>query len=80
MKEQIFIQKIQDEKAPERLQGKTIKAILHEKQLRFEMEMPENLTPNELGYFEYIVGEWVDQIKTITGVDMTRKGGLELKP
>lgn len=74
-----YIHKIDDPNAPERLKGKIITAFLNEKQLKFEMDMPDNPTPNEMGYFKWLIGEVVEDIQNKTGIQMP-PGRIEKTP
>lgn len=51
--------------APERLRGLKIIATLSDKNRNFQFacEMPDDATPNEIGYFKWSVGEFVDRLK-----------------
>ncbi len=73
-----FTHTISSDNAPERLKGKIVKAVLTEGQLSFEIDMPDDPTPNELGYFKWFTGELVDKLKSQTGIGMTCRG-LEKK-
>lgn len=57
-----FVHTISDPNAPDRLQGKVVTAVLTEGQLTFQIDMPDNPTPNEQGYFRWFIGELVDKI------------------
>jgi len=65
-----FVHIIDDPKAPDRLKGLEVKAILTEKRLDFEVDMPDDPTPNELGYMRWFTGELVDKIQEQTGIGM----------
>jgi hypothetical protein len=54
------------EEAPDRLRGKEVRVVLDHK-LRFEIDMPEDATPNELAYFRWFVGEKVAQLQEHLG-------------
>lgn len=59
--------------APERLRGKTIKAILSEGRISFVIEdFPEEPTAQEKGYFKWFTGEVMDSIvKSTEGISVS---------
>ncbi len=52
-----------DGHAPERLRGKEVKAILAEGKFTFLIDMPDDPTGQESGYFKWFVGEVMDKIQ-----------------
>ena len=61
-----------DNKAPERLRGLEIKAVLTMKRLVFVIDMPDDATAQEVGYFNWLVGETTDKIMDRLGPDNAR--------
>lgn len=56
---------IDDPRAPERLRGKTVTLLIDEvgRTLSFEVDLPDDATPDEIGYFKWSVGEFVDGLR-----------------
>ena len=74
----VFRRTITDPNAPERLKGKVIEAILAKGRFTFNIDLPDDPTPQELGYFRWSVGELVEQLEEASGIKMTVHP-LELK-
>lgn len=53
-----------DQNAPERLKGRIIKLIIdpNNNKIEFQMDMPDDATPNELAYFSYNCSELADKV------------------
>lgn len=75
-----FQKTITDPNAPERLKGKTVTAILTEKSLNFVIDLPEDLTPNEIGYFRLFTGEVADMLRDKLGLSLTEHAPRRLEP
>jgi hypothetical protein len=56
---------IDDPNAPARLRGKAVTILLDpaSRTLAFEVDMPDDPTPNEIGYVEWSVGEYLDALR-----------------
>ena len=56
---------IDDPKAPERLIGRKVTATVDEvnKKLQYAIDMPDDPTPNEIGYVKLAIGEIVDRLR-----------------
>jgi hypothetical protein len=50
--------------APARLKGKEMVAVLTDDRLEFQMDMPDNPTAQEVGFFKWFVGECMDELKS----------------
>ncbi len=75
---EIFYHQITDKNAPKRLQGLIVMAILsaekgEQGELRFQIDMPEEPTNQELGYFRWMTGELVDKLSDQTSIDFTAR-------
>lgn len=68
-----FTHTISDANAPERLRGLVVKAILTEARIDFEIDMPDDPTPNELAYLQYFTGELMSKIRDETGIGFTQR-------
>lgn len=65
--------------APERLRGLEVTLTLIGSRMQFEIEMPDEPTPNELGYFKWFTGEMVEKVCKKLGIsyssgEVTRGG------
>lgn len=72
-----FHRVIDDPNSPERLRGKTVTGVVDEvaNRMNFLIDMPDDPTPNEIGYFKWFVGEFTDKLSESSGVGMTRRDG-----
>ena len=60
----VFVHTITDLNAPERLRGKQMIATLTAKGLTFTLDSGDiELTPQELGYFRYTIGELAAKLR-----------------
>jgi len=64
MKPQKFTRTIDDDNAPERLRGLVMLAVLTETRLEFQVDLPNELTNQEIAYLRWFTGEIVDEMKT----------------
>lgn len=64
-----FTKVIDDPKAPERLRGRAITAIITRPtsnakgSLQFQIELPDDMTGQEKGYVDWLIGEYVDHLR-----------------
>ena len=60
-----FVRVIDDPKAPERLRGQTITVTVDRRtrKLEFNTQVPDDATPQEIGYLKWFIGEFVDKLK-----------------
>lgn len=69
-----FSRVIDDPNAPPRLRGKTVKVVLTDQKIEFQIDLLDDMTPNEIGYFRWSVGEIVDKVEKMTNITMTYDG------
>lgn len=67
----VFIRVIDDPNAPERLRGLEVQAVVTERAIDFEVDLPADVTPNELGYMRIFTSDLVDKIQERTGVQIS---------
>lgn len=71
----VFSRTIDDPNAPERLKGLVVVATLVEGvpqgSLEFKIDMPDDPTPNEIGYFRWFIGETVDKLKAASPIEFS---------
>jgi hypothetical protein len=69
-----------DGNAPERLRGQVVTLTITPKGMRFGLlDMGDDLTPQEIGFFRWFTGEVMDKIKAKTGANFTERP-LEFLP
>jgi hypothetical protein len=69
-----FRRTIDDPNAPARLKGLLVTATLVEGDkgsLTFKIDMPDDPTPNEIGYFRWFIGETVDKLKAASPIEFS---------
>lgn len=57
--------------APPRLRGLVITATLARGRMEFAIDLPDDPTAQETGFVRWTVGEFMDHIRRVTGIEST---------
>lgn len=74
---EVYSKTITDPNAPDRLKGKTLEAVFtlgrpgQQDNIQFLMDLPDDVTPNEIAYFRLVCGEVMDSIRENTKIQYT---------